>query len=72
MFGTDDAEEMLKSKIEEKTSREEYISKFSEERSSLAKKLEDNISRQVQAQEKRNAYQDQKYRSHTSEPLGTK
>ena len=62
MFGTDDAEELLKSKIEEKTSLEEYISKVSEERSSLAKKLEDKISRQVQAQEKLNAYQDQKYR----------
>ena len=62
LFGTDDAEELLKSKIEEKTSLEEYISKVSEERSSLAKKLEDKISRQAEAQEKLNAYQDQKYR----------
>ena len=62
LFGTDDAEELLKSKVEEKTSLEEYISKVSEERSTLAKKLEDKISRQVQAQEKLNAYQDQKYR----------
>jgi len=62
LYGSENAEETVKAKMEEKASLEEYIAQVSEERNSLTSSLEEMARQQTAAFEKLNAYQDQRYR----------
>lgn len=60
--GSDNAEEKIRNKQEEKTALEEYIAGLTKERTELSARLEALSARQAEALEKLNSCQDQKYR----------
>lgn len=61
LFGSDDAEETVKTKTKEKEELEEYIAQVTKEKAEVVEKVEEMSKNQTSVGEKLNAYQDQKY-----------
>lgn len=61
LYGSDDVEDKVKAKTEEKQTLEEYIAEVAEERSKLSAEIEEMEKGRQAAGEKLNSYQDQKY-----------
>jgi len=61
LFGSDDVEEIVKSKTGEKQELEEYIAQVTKERTELNQALEEMTQKQISFGDRLNSYQDQKY-----------
>ena len=61
LLGSEDVEERVKAKTQEKLMLEEYIARVTEERGRLSAEIEEMAENQAKAAETLNSYQDQKY-----------